>query len=132
MKANAIRVCFHLWCELTSTMNVTECEFNWNLSFTRNLFFRVHKLLQLDILPIFVLEGDPPPLKFETMMKRAYGLAYKSGSAPPKKMGRSHFKSKLREVGAQRNNQRRNFLSNAIRVSTVMESHGKICGHGKS
>ena len=33
MKANVVprfRVCFHLWCELTSTMNVTEWQVSWN------------------------------------------------------------------------------------------------------
>ena len=30
------RICFHLWCELTSTMNVTEWQVSWN-SCTRQL-----------------------------------------------------------------------------------------------
>ena len=30
-KQTWFRVCFHLWCELTSTMNVTEWQVPWNL-----------------------------------------------------------------------------------------------------
>ena len=29
-KQTRFRVCFHLWCELTSTMNVTEWQLSWN------------------------------------------------------------------------------------------------------
>ena len=29
-KQTRFRVCFHLWCELTSTMNVTEWQASWN------------------------------------------------------------------------------------------------------
>ena len=29
-KQTQFRVCFHLWCELTSTMNVTEWQVSWN------------------------------------------------------------------------------------------------------
>ena len=29
-KQTRFRVCFHLWCELTSTMNVTEWQVSWN------------------------------------------------------------------------------------------------------
>ena len=29
-KQTRFRVCFHLWCELTSTMNVTEWKVSWN------------------------------------------------------------------------------------------------------
>ena len=29
-KQMRLRICFHLWCELTSTMNVTEWQFSWN------------------------------------------------------------------------------------------------------
>ena len=33
-KQTRFRVCFHLWCELTSTINVTEWQISWNLWFT--------------------------------------------------------------------------------------------------
>ena len=29
-KQTRLRVCFHLWCELTTTMNVTEWQLSWN------------------------------------------------------------------------------------------------------
>ena len=29
-KQTRLRICFHLWCELTSTMNVTEWQVSWN------------------------------------------------------------------------------------------------------
>ena len=32
-KQTRFRVCFHLWCELTNTMNVTEWQFLWNSCF---------------------------------------------------------------------------------------------------
>ena len=34
-KQARIRVCFHLWCELTSTMNVTEWQVSWNSRWER-------------------------------------------------------------------------------------------------
>jgi len=37
----------------------------------RNLFFRVSSLLQLNITPVIVVEGEPPDLKQMVMRKRA-------------------------------------------------------------
>ena len=36
-KQTRFRICFHLWCELTSTMNVTEWQVSWNSSPILNL-----------------------------------------------------------------------------------------------
>ena len=44
-KQTRFRVCFHLWCELTLTMNVTEWQVSWNS--WKSFFGR--KILDLDI-----------------------------------------------------------------------------------
>ena len=36
----------------------------------RNLFFRIHSLLSLDILPVVVLDGDCPDIKKATVAAR--------------------------------------------------------------
>lgn len=43
--------------------------FSFN-SFNRNLFFRISYLLQNEIIPIFVLEGETPILKYDVVAKR--------------------------------------------------------------
>lgn len=40
------------------------------LFFHRNLFFRISYLLQNEIIPIFVLEGETPTLKYNVVAKR--------------------------------------------------------------
>ncbi|XP_078612991.1 uncharacterized protein LOC144882829 [Branchiostoma floridae x Branchiostoma japonicum] len=72
----------------------------------RNLFFRVCHLTKMGIGLIFVVDGDPPELKFQTMVKRNQGRfgasktgpdGQKKGLGKPKKMKRSHFKAILKE-----------------------------------
>ncbi|KAG6935812.1 GEN1, Holliday junction 5' flap endonuclease [Chelydra serpentina] len=63
----------------------------------RNLFFRISSLTSMEIKLVFVMEGDAPKLKAETMSKRnelRYGSSKKPRAA---KTGRSHFKSILKE-----------------------------------
>lgn len=38
--------------------------------YLRNLFFRTYYLLQIGIIPVFVLEGSAPPLKYGVIIKR--------------------------------------------------------------
>ena len=66
----------------------------------RNLFFRIWHLQQHGIRPVFVIEGEAPELKLETMARRQQA---RFGGAPAKgayraKGKRSHFKIWLREV----------------------------------
>uniref|UniRef100_A0A674I9P7 Flap endonuclease GEN homolog 1 n=1 Tax=Terrapene triunguis TaxID=2587831 RepID=A0A674I9P7_9SAUR len=63
----------------------------------RNLFFRISSLTSMEIKLVFVMEGDAPKLKAETMSKRnelRYGSSKKPRAA---KTGRSYFKSVLKE-----------------------------------
>ncbi|XP_035692480.1 uncharacterized protein LOC118426956 [Branchiostoma floridae] len=72
----------------------------------RNLFFRVSHLTKMGVGLIFVVDGEPPELKFQTMVKRNQGRfgasktgpdGQKKGLVKPKKMKRSHFKAILKE-----------------------------------
>ncbi|MGH0128989.1 UNVERIFIED_CONTAM: hypothetical protein FKN15_037090 [Acipenser sinensis] len=65
----------------------------------RNLFFRVSSLTLMGIKLIFVMEGEAPKLKADTMSKRnavKYGTSGKATTRPGK-TGRSHFKFLLKE-----------------------------------
>ncbi|XP_067283284.1 flap endonuclease GEN homolog 1 [Pseudorasbora parva] len=69
----------------------------------RNLFFRVSSLTLMGVKLVFVMEGDAPKLKAETMSKRTEmrfgGLKPKSGPKPAaaKNTSRGRFKAVLRE-----------------------------------
>jgi flap endonuclease GEN len=65
----------------------------------RNLFFRVHTLLSLDILPVIVLDGACPAAKSDTVQarNRARGLGGVSDS--PKRQHRRQFAGVLRDCG---------------------------------
>jgi len=66
----------------------------------RNLFFRVCNLLQLDITPVIVVEGDPPDLKQEVMKKRV-AVQYPPrgrGTSAGQKVRRKNFTADHREV----------------------------------
>lgn len=63
----------------------------------RNLFFRFSFLTSMGIKLVFVMEGEAPRLKADTMSKRnemRYGPSKRHGAA---RTGRSHFKSMLKE-----------------------------------
>ncbi|KAJ8356923.1 hypothetical protein SKAU_G00197170 [Synaphobranchus kaupii] len=65
----------------------------------RNLFFRVSSLTQMGIKLIFVMEGEAPKMKAETMSKRTqlrFGPSKKT-AAKTTKTGRSYFKAVLKE-----------------------------------
>lgn len=83
-------------CELTNYA------FHWMIFYCityRNLFFRVSSLLQLDIIPVIVVEGVAPDLKQEVMRKR---LAAQNGPShnaiSSRKLTRKNFMSVHREV----------------------------------
>lgn len=67
----------------------------------RNLFFRVCSLLQLNITPVIVVEGEPPDLKQEVMKKRA-AMQYPSRgmyiNGAKSKLRRKNFTADHREV----------------------------------
>jgi len=62
----------------------------------------VSSLLQLDIIPVIVVEGVPPDLKQDVMRKRlaAQGgrSCYRASATSPKKLTRKNFSSVNREV----------------------------------
>ena len=49
-KQTRFRVCFHLWCELTSTMNVMEWEVSWNSCIVNNGFVGMCCTIPLSLL----------------------------------------------------------------------------------
>ncbi|KAF4115000.1 flap endonuclease GEN homolog 1 [Onychostoma macrolepis] len=64
----------------------------------RNLFFRVSSLTLMGVKLVFVMEGDAPSIKAETMSKRSemrYGAKAKPAAA--KNTSRGRFKAVLRE-----------------------------------
>ncbi|XP_066525311.1 flap endonuclease GEN homolog 1 [Hoplias malabaricus] len=69
----------------------------------RNLFFRASSLLRMGVKLVFVMEGEAPKIKAETMSKRTdkafRGSKTKSGPKPAstKNTGRGRFKAVLRE-----------------------------------
>ncbi|XP_056604666.1 flap endonuclease GEN homolog 1 [Triplophysa dalaica] len=67
----------------------------------RNLFFRMSSLTLMGVKLVFVMEGDAPKLKAETMSKRTEMRFGKVQSKPAavKTTGRSRFKAVLRECG---------------------------------
>ena len=71
----------------------------------RNLFFRIWHLEQHGVKLVFVIEGDAPELKLETMARRQqarYGHARRGGANGGTRMAgkgqRSRFKTWLKEV----------------------------------
>ncbi|KAJ8048280.1 Flap endonuclease GEN-like 1 [Holothuria leucospilota] len=68
----------------------------------RNLFFRISNLIQLGITLVFVVDGDPPELKWETISNRINSRYKGRGRGSTKdykigKPGRSHFKRQIKE-----------------------------------
>ncbi|XP_020775938.2 flap endonuclease GEN homolog 1 [Boleophthalmus pectinirostris] len=66
----------------------------------RNLFFRVSSLTLMGVKLVFVMEGEAPKLKAETMNKRNQGRFGAKAAAAPKgtiKTNRGRFKAVLRE-----------------------------------
>ena len=72
----------------------------------RNIFFRVAKLLELNVQLIFCVEGEAPALKAQVMAERnaeRFGVAGDAGGAGskaakhPTKTNRSRFRSTLKE-----------------------------------
>lgn len=75
----------------------------WCRFVSRNLFFRVSSLTLMGVKLVFVMEGEAPKLKAETMSKRTetrYG-GFKKASAHKSttNTSRGRFKAVLREVG---------------------------------
>lgn len=69
---------------------------------SRNLFFRVSSLTLMGVKLVFVMEGEAPKLKAETMNKRTearYGAFKKTSSTSTKtSTSRGRFKAVLKEV----------------------------------
>ena len=52
-KQTRFRVCFHLWCELTSTINVREWQVSWNSWHTHSTFIdtELAKITKCQVMP---------------------------------------------------------------------------------
>ncbi|XP_033102285.1 flap endonuclease GEN homolog 1-like isoform X2 [Anneissia japonica] len=99
LKGQVIAVDLSIWvCE---SQGVKQMQAVVLKPFLRNLFFRITNLRQLCIRPVFVIEGEAPELKCETMMKRQKsqyrGKSSRTDAPKSKKTGRSQFKARLKE-----------------------------------
>ncbi|XP_078693803.1 uncharacterized protein LOC144923303 [Branchiostoma floridae x Branchiostoma belcheri] len=104
LQGQTLAVDLSMWvCEATAMKAMTGVVTRPHL---RNLFFRVSHLTRMGVSLIFVVDGDPPELKYETMMKRSQDRfggrragtdGQRKGLGKPKKMKRSHFKAVLKE-----------------------------------
>ncbi|XP_066267652.1 uncharacterized protein [Branchiostoma lanceolatum] len=104
LQGKTLAVDLSMWvCEASAVKAMTGAVTKPHL---RNLFFRVSHLTKMGISLIFVVDGDPPELKFQTMVKRnqdrfggskAGTDGQKKGLGKPRKMKRSHFKAVLKE-----------------------------------
>ncbi|XP_028653288.1 flap endonuclease GEN homolog 1 [Erpetoichthys calabaricus] len=95
LNGKILAVDLSLW--ICEAKNVKEMMGRVNKPHLRNLFFRVSSLILMGVKLIFVMEGEAPKLKAETMKKRLemrYGTSAKSSSG---KAGRSHFAFVLKE-----------------------------------
>ncbi|XP_060089604.1 flap endonuclease GEN homolog 1 [Heteronotia binoei] len=95
LKGKTLAVDLSLWvCEAQSVKKMAGVVTKPHL---RNLFFRVSSLTLMGIRLVFVMEGDAPKLKADTMSKRSeirFGHSFRPGAA---RTGRSHFSSFLKE-----------------------------------
>ncbi|XP_077167317.1 flap endonuclease GEN homolog 1 isoform X2 [Paroedura picta] len=95
LKGKTLAVDLSLWvCEAQSVKKMVGVVTKPHL---RNLFFRVSSLTLMGIHLVFVMEGDAPKLKADTMSKRSevrFGPFVKPRAA---RTGRSHFRSFLKE-----------------------------------
>ncbi|XP_023930019.1 flap endonuclease GEN homolog 1 [Lingula anatina] len=107
LRGQILAVDLSMWvCE---TQGVKQMQGTVTRPYLRNLFFRTCHLLQLGVLPVFVVEGEPPELKWDTMLHRQqsrFGGSVSRGRgrsrgegkvSKGRKPGRSHFKAWLRE-----------------------------------
>ncbi|XP_043533238.1 flap endonuclease GEN homolog 1-like isoform X3 [Chiloscyllium plagiosum] len=97
LKGKTLAVDMSLWvCEAQTVKGMIGTVVKPHL---RNLFFRISCLTLMDVRLVFVVEGNAPKLKIDTMNKRneaRRGLARKQGSFTVRTK-RSHFKSVLKE-----------------------------------
>ncbi|XP_071850698.1 uncharacterized protein [Apostichopus japonicus] len=69
----------------------------------RALFFRVSNLLQMGVKLVFVVDGEPPEMKWETISSRvnarfaSKGRGKRGGGNPKQRTSRSHFKRFIKE-----------------------------------
>ncbi|XP_048354876.1 flap endonuclease GEN homolog 1 isoform X1 [Sphaerodactylus townsendi] len=95
LTGKTLAVDLSIWvCEAQSVKKMTGVVTKPHL---RNIFFRVSSLTLMGIHLVFVMEGDAPKLKADTMSKRSkmrFGPSNKPGAA---RQGRSHFRFFLKE-----------------------------------
>ncbi|NXX39488.1 GEN endonuclease, partial [Tricholaema leucomelas] len=95
LKGKTLAVDLSLWvCEAQTVKKMVGVVTKPHL---RNLFFRLSFLTSMGIKLVFVMEGEAPKLKADTMSKRnemRYGPSKKAGAA---RTGRSFFKAILKE-----------------------------------
>ena len=71
--------------------------------YLRNVFFRILHLTSLGVRPVFVVDGVPPEIKRDTIVKRlqARGEHVRSNAQKKKKLNRSKFTMQCNEVYSQ-------------------------------
>ena len=65
----------------------------------RNIFFRLHHLTRLGVKLVFVMDGKPPELKWDTIAKRSPEKNKEwASSGAQTEVDRSHFEALVKEV----------------------------------
>ena len=101
-------LCVDLSCWICEARCAKGLKQNVSKPHLRNLFFRLLHLTRLGVKLVFVVDGEPPELKWEVIVKRiqARNSGQNRRSKNPQKtvtggcrVGRSHFAVWVREVG---------------------------------
>ena len=89
-------------CEAHGAKNLSQ---HVNKPHLRNLFFRLLRLTRLGVKLVFVVDGEPPELKWQAVIKRiqardgeASTYTSTDGSGAQARVGRSQFAIWVREV----------------------------------
>ncbi|XP_055547531.1 flap endonuclease GEN isoform X2 [Wyeomyia smithii] len=91
--------------------------------YLRNLFFRTCYLLQTGIIPVFVLEGTAPPLKYGVIIKRNQ-LQFR-GARPKKAIDRDKDGKNIKSSGVE---QKRNRFHHVLKqCEELLSSLGLTC-----
>ncbi|XP_032242889.2 uncharacterized protein LOC5517074 [Nematostella vectensis] len=99
------RLCVDLSCWICEAHGAKGLKTNVLKPHLRNLFFRIWQLTRCGVKLVFVVDGEPPELKWEAIIKRTQARFGSAGNAvgrgankyPRKKVGRSNFKRWVNE-----------------------------------
>ena len=94
-------LCVDLSCWICEAQCANGLKQNVSKPHLRNLFFRLVHLTRVGVKLVFVVDGDPPKLKWEAIVKRIQsrnGETGKTDSRSASRVRRSHFANWVEEV----------------------------------